>query len=421
MSRRNTKVNCPVTCLARLAYVLMLIACTAAPLHAQENDEEEPLSPVHITKGPTGLVVLTVAAETQQRIQLTAQPAEAATFQSQATGYGRLEADPAESFTVRAPIMGVLHGPDEGPWPAIGDRAGPDTVVGYVQPRFTPSELLDLKAKWMDAQAEADEVRAELDAARASFENKRSLNANGKLVSDRAVEEAKARLASDEARLAAATKRVDMLKNVLSSGPQNDARFPLDVSQGGEVTTVLARPGEVVDAGQPLLELARYHTLIARVALPAGTAVESSTSKACVLLVGGDGTPLTTDPVGAAPQADPVTMGPTLLYRVTTPPDDPLRPGAAIMAYVPLSGEPVHGTIIPRSAVLRFAGHTWIYVKTADDRFERRDVPLHSPAADGWYVTSGVSAGEQVVSGGAQLLLSEELKAQIESEAEAEE
>jgi len=273
----------------------------------------------------------------------------------------------------------------------------------------------------MDAQAEVDEVHGELDAARASFESKRNLNTEGKLVSDRTVEAAQASFMTYEAKHLAARRKADMLKDVLSGHSQSAAMFPLEAPWKGEVVAVSVNPGEVVDAGQALVQLARYGKLIARVALPVGEQIESLSSTARIVLPGERDQVFIAEPIGAASKSDPVTMGRTLLYRVTAPPDRQLRPGAAVMAYIPTSGTPLHGVVIPRSALLRHGGRAWTYVRIADDRFERRDVALHSPTPDGWFVTSGVADGENVVTDGAQLLLSEELKAQIESEGKAQE
>jgi hypothetical protein len=48
-------------------------------------------------------------------------------------------------------------------------------------------------------------------------------------------------------------------------------------------------------------------------------------------------------------------------------------------------------------------------VQTADDSFARRAVQLERPTRDGWFVASGLTAGERVVVTGAQQLLSTEL------------
>lgn len=68
--------------------------------------------------------------------------------------------------------------------------------------------------------------------------------------------------------------------------------------------------------------------------------------------------------------------------------------------------------LLPRSAVLRQDGEAWIYEMVQPDRFERKKVRLVEPEARGWLVPK-TPAQNPVVTQGAQLLLSEEMKSGI--------
>lgn len=70
------------------------------------------------------------------------------------------------------------------------------------------------------------------------------------------------------------------------------------------------------------------------------------------------------------------------------------------------------GFLLPRSAVLRQDGKAWAYAESAPDRFERREVRLSELTDQGWLVRR-VSPQNRVVTQGAQLLLSEEMKSSI--------
>jgi len=67
---------------------------------------------------------------------------------------------------------------------------------------------------------------------------------------------------------------------------------------------------------------------------------------------------------------------------------------------------------VPREAVIRFNGTTWVYVQTADNTFQRTEAALDRPLEDGWFVREGLKPQDKVVTVGAQQLLSEELKGQ---------
>ena len=69
--------------------------------------------------------------------------------------------------------------------------------------------------------------------------------------------------------------------------------------------------------------------------------------------------------------------------------------------------------VVPRNAVLRFNGATWVYLQTGGDTFQRTEVALEQPLENGWFVRQGMKAGDKVAVGGAQQLLSEELKGQL--------
>jgi len=57
-----------------------------------------------------------------------------------------------------------------------------------------------------------------------------------------------------------------------------------------------------------------------------------------------------------------------------------------------------------------------VYLKTAEDTFSRRTLEHYSASADGYFIPDGIKPGEQIVTKGAQMLLSEELRGQIPSE-----
>ena len=91
-----------------------------------------------------------------------------------------------------------------------------------------------------------------------------------------------------------------------------------------------------------------------------------------------------------------------------------LTPGMSLTAFVP-TGEPARaGALIPRAAVVRAGGLAWVYQQTSPEEFSRREITLDRPLESGWFVSSGIAAGDPVVIVGAQQLLSEEFKGQAE-------
>jgi multidrug efflux system membrane fusion protein len=94
----------------------------------------------------------------------------------------------------------------------------------------------------------------------------------------------------------------------------------------------------------------------------------------------------------------------------------PLRAGAAVEARLELAGGPREGVLIPRSAVVRDGDAAWIFVRIAEEAFERRRLALDAPLDGGWFATSAARPGEALVVQGAELLLSEQLRDSIEGD-----
>lgn len=130
----------------------------------------------------------------------------------------------------------------------------------------------------------------------------------------------------------------------------------------------------------------------------------------------GAGTPLEGTFVSEATQADPKIQNIGFLYSV--PVSSGLLPGASVLAYL-TEGDVKPGVGIPSSAVVWQAGKAWMYLRTGADTFERR--PLDETAAptfDGGYVVPAKSVPHDtpLVVAGAQILLSQESRAQIPSD-----
>jgi hypothetical protein len=67
------------------------------------------------------------------------------------------------------------------------------------------------------------------------------------------------------------------------------------------------------------------------------------------------------------------------------------------------------GVMIPRSAVIRFNGSDWAYVRHGAQGFERRRLDDPTPSETGLFVTKGFSAGDElVVQGAAELFGAEQ-------------
>ncbi|MGH7781213.1 MAG: efflux RND transporter periplasmic adaptor subunit [Candidatus Binataceae bacterium] len=245
-----------------------------------------------------------------------------------------------------------------------------------------PAPLSKLNSDLVSAQAT-------LDASAAQFRRTKRLYAEQKNVSLRDLQTAEAAYLIDKARLE-------------TLGQQ------LRDTWGGEIARADSRSrSELVYA------LIDRREAIARVTVPAGKVLDDFPAEAKIAVLGHEEHPVTARAVYFAPTVDPRIQGQSflLLMRAT---GFPIRPGMAVSAALPTSGSGEQGVMVPRSAVLRYAGKEWVYQGLDADRFTRREIVPAQYSSEGYFITQNLKPGMWVVVTGAQTLLSEELKAEIQ-------
>ncbi len=352
---------------------------------------------------------VTVDDDVQDRMNMKVAVIEPMTSRKQIVAYGALEEDPGGSFVLRAPLAGTIQSKS---WPVTGQTIADDTIAGQIEPRLTPTDRVTLNDRLTSAQSDFEAERASVTSAQQALSRAKALNADDKNVSDRVVQEAEARVATELARLNGAQRSIQQLQAALGS-PQS-AAAPLGFTRGGVVVEVLAHPGESVESGQALIRIARFDKLLARVDIPAGESVAPDLTSATIVALGNDAKPLSGERIGFASSVDPKTQGQPFLFRVSDP-TNALRPGLSVTAYLETPGPARKGAVVPRSAIVWQTGKSWAYIQTGKEKFARREVTLEEPASGGWF-TESLHPGDKVVTSGAQMLLSEEFKSQIRVE-----
>ncbi|TAM48567.1 MAG: multidrug transporter [Acidobacteria bacterium] len=252
------------------------------------------------------------------------------------------------------------------------------------------TELADARGTIVAAAARVDKARVLLVASRAEFERVRTLHADDRNASDKALEEATARWRGDEA----------------------DSRGA-NAALAAQTAAARQRWGAVVsgwlERGSSELEaLLAQRLRLVQITLPPGTALPTAPATA-IVRAGGDA--VSARLVSPAPRTDPQIQGASYYYAAPAAPG--LLPGAVVEAFLP-AGPAVKGVTVPAAAVVWWQGRAWVYLEEAPGRFVRRAVTTDAPVPGGWFVTAGVAAGSRVVVRGAQMLLSEEGRAAIQ-------
>jgi len=152
---------------------------------------------------------------------------------------------------------------------------------------------------------------------------------------------------------------------------------------------------------------------IIRLSLPPGQSLSHEPTDARIEVLGYETHRLVTRSIWSAPTTDSHLQGQGFLLEIEAQ-GFPLRPGTGVTGHLESPGTAKPGVVVPEAAVVRTGDRAWAYVQVAPTQFERRQLEVTMPAARGWFVTSGFAAGDHVVVTGAQALLSEELKSQIQ-------
>jgi len=150
-----------------------------------------------------------------------------------------------------------------------------------------------------------------------------------------------------------------------------------------------------------------HETTLLRVDVLPGDTPASALKNIQVGLLGGTEM-LDAEVLGPSPVSDLQFQGTSylaLVHRHT------LATGAALRVTLPGIGENVTTVVVPRSAILYHEGSTWLYVLEEEDTFERKLVVLGRSLGDGVAITGVTDDAHQVLTTGAQQLLSAELQA----------
>lgn len=110
------------------------------------------------------------------------------------------------------------------------------------------------------------------------------------------------------------------------------------------------------------------------------------------------------------PQIDNTVQGVSYFFQTD---GKAILPGMNVSAWISEKKDRVPGVIIPKTALIWSMDQVFVYIKTGEEQFSRRMLAQAVPATGGYFVGESIESGEEIVTTGGQMLLSEELKGQI--------
>ena len=270
----------------------------------------------------------------------------------------------------------------------VGDRVRAGQLIGRLESE-TPRDAL------RTARADLTAAQARLVEARNRFERFQSLLASG-FVTRAMFDEAQQAFRSAEAQVDAARARVNTAETQLGYAE-------LFADSPGTVTARGAEPGEVVTAGQMIVQLAREGGRDAVFDVPARIMRDASIDTQIEVFLSDDPEIRAAARVReVAPQADPVTR--TFRVRVgLIDPPEPMRLGSTVTGRARLGAGP--GIEMPASALTSAQGRPAVWILDPEtNTVDLRNIEVLRFDLDRVVVLSGLLAGDILVTAGVQTL-----------------
>lgn len=273
-------------------------------------------------------------------------------------------------------------------WKAVGVEMSEPEKSELAPRRVAFGRVLD-PSPLVALDADLAAAEAGTGASRAEFERTQKLLAAGENTSRKAFETAEAQFRADEIK--------------------GDALRRQAVLQWG-----MALPaGDAVKRRAFVESLVHGDAALVRADLLPGDVVAETPRTARLLVLGREQQPIEAVQISPSADADARTQAQSFIILVEKPPFA-LRPGMALTAWLELPEAPRTGFLLPRSALLRHDGRVWVFVQEEEEKFVRKPVALDSPVEKGWFIGAeegGLKPEDLIVVEGAQVLLSEEMKA----------
>ncbi|KZC20239.1 MULTISPECIES: hypothetical protein [Rhodanobacter] len=253
------------------------------------------------------------------------------------------------------------------------------------------TRLTDLSNSYLGAKSQRDTAQAKLAASKMAYARAQGLYNDEQNVSLAQLQLAEAAFRTDQAALAAA---------------QSQLRTLSDTAQQ-EWGSVLAQ--SIVDGSPLIRHLIERQQVLVQVTLPPGKTLPTPPTTASLQLDGNARTTITF--VSIATRTDPRIQGVSFFY--VAPASSALLTGMNVQALLP-SGPTAEGVAVPGSAVVWWQDRAWVYLNAAPHAFVRTEIPTDQLAPGGGFIVKNLPRQSRIVVRGAQLLLSEEFRAQIQ-------
>lgn len=250
--------------------------------------------------------------------------------------------------------------------------------------------LVTLRSAYVSALAQLKTAQAQLAVSSQEYDRLKTLYAENQNTSKKALQSAQGMERTNRATLDAAQASV------------GNAQSAVRQSWGGVVASWISGNSSL------LASVLDQQVMLVQVTLPPGTPFEHPPK---INLSIPTGNVVNASYVSPFPRVDARIQGVSMLYLTRAYPA--LQPGMNLVAHLP-AGRRLRGILIPRAAIVWWQGRPCVYEQVSPTRFARRTVPGDLFLGNEYFAAGGFVDGVRVVTQGAQVLLSEEFRAQIQ-------
>ena len=263
---------------------------------------------------------------------------------------------------------------------SLGIQTAPARAARYIQGVSGYGVVTALDAI---AQTDADFTTAAAAAAQSQAAATRAqglATGDDAAVSREVVESAQSKAAADQAALALARRKTD-------------AAFGMNA------------PWSDPAARQAIMaQLASGRTLLVRVTFPLGAITGQAPQNLRVSRLGAGTQAWTATRVWDAP-ADPAVPGRSVFALLD---GSDLAQGERVTATIPV-GAALSGVLVPADALILGESEASVYLQIKPNTYLRTKIDISRPMNNGYFVSGGVTSGQQVVTSGAGLLYAHEI------------
>jgi cobalt-zinc-cadmium efflux system membrane fusion protein len=326
---------------------------------------------------------------------------------------GRVAARPGAEAQVFSPFAGrIIANPAK--LPHVGSVVRRGEVVAEVEQLVTAAEKVQYGTAIAQLQSTIDQTQQEIAFRRIELNRARRLYEGG-AIALKQVQAAEFNLKQAQERLDGARHQKAQYEAALSQQNAKPRRAPILAPITGIVTAADLVSGELTDPSKSLLTIIDLSSVTVEVPIhESDLASVRSARRAAITTPASPGRTYAGTLLTIGNVVDPTNRTVPVTFAVANS-DGSLKIGMTAEAQVAV-GPVAKALLVPSSAILLEANRSFVFVESEPGVYRRRDINTGERRGDYVVVTSGLNAGEKVVSVGAESLRSETLKGQIQTE-----